>query len=99
MQLNLYALRLHQTAQQVNQQGAGMQNGQPAQQRLIGVSGIIPVHLENRLHNLAASNRRDFDLDYSDTFAQVIALGVDALQSRRSSAYVRSTEIMKKVCG
>lgn len=76
-----------------------MINGQNLQQRMIGVSGLIPVRLENRLHVLAASNRHDFDLSYSDTFAQVIALGVDALQVRRSAAFVRSSELMNKVQG
>lgn len=74
-----------------------MQNGQQTQQRLIGVSAMIPARLENRLHLLAASNLHDFDLNYADTFAQVVALGIDALQSRRSAAYVRSAEIMQKV--
>jgi hypothetical protein len=69
------------------------------QQRLIGVSALIPAHLENRLHTLAALNRHDFNLEYAETFAQVIALGVDALQVRRSAAYVRSSEIMQKVRG
>lgn len=76
-----------------------MANGQQNNQRFIGVSALIPVHLENRLRTLAALNRHDFDLDYAETFAQVLALGIDALNSRRSVAYVRSSEIMQKVCG
>lgn len=76
-----------------------MANGQQNNQRVIGVSALIPVHLENRLRTLAALNRRDFNLDYAETFAQVLALGIDALNSRRSAAYVRSSEIMQKVCG
>lgn len=76
-----------------------MQNGQSQQQRKMGVSAMIPAYLENRLHNLAAMNRHDFGLDYSETFAQVVALGIDALQSRRSAAYVRSSEILRKVNG
>lgn len=76
-----------------------MQNGQNQQQRKIGVSGFIPVPLENRLRALAASNHHDYNLDYADTFSQVIALGIDALNSRRSAAYVHSAELLKRVHG
>jgi hypothetical protein len=76
-----------------------MQNDQNQQSRLKSVSAMIPVNLESRLHNLAAQNRHDYDIDYAQTFAQVVALGVDALQVRRSAAYVHSAELLKRVQG
>jgi hypothetical protein len=76
-----------------------MQNNQNHQVREISVSAMISASLESRLHSLAALNHKEFGLDYADTFAQVIALGIDSLQVRRSAAFVRSADMMKRVRG
>lgn len=74
-----------------------MTSSHSASQRLTGVSSMIPVALEHELHLTAATMRRNFGFAYSDTFCEVVTLGLQAIQAKGFAANRQSDDLIRKV--
>jgi hypothetical protein len=64
--------------------------------RLVGVSSTIPAPLEAELRSFCATLHHDFGAEYADTFTEVIRLGLQSLQAKRSAALMTGVEVIRK---
>ncbi|NOT98676.1 MAG: hypothetical protein HOO97_06235 [Sideroxydans sp.] len=64
--------------------------------RLVGVSSTIPVMLEAELRSFCALRHHDIGAEYADTFTEVIRLGLQSLQAKRSAALMSGVEVIRK---
>jgi hypothetical protein len=64
--------------------------------RTVCVSSIIPAQLENELRNTCAIMRHDAGLDYGETFAEALRLGLHTLQAKRSAARAEGVEVLRR---
>lgn len=73
-----------------------MSNTQFTRVRLIGVTSMIPVSLESELRSFCALRHHDIGIDYAHTFTEVIRLGLQSLQAKRSAALMSGVEVIRK---
>lgn len=64
--------------------------------KLIGVSALVPVATEQRLHMTCARMRNEFGQDYAETFAEILEIGIKVLQARRVAVVRERIEVMLK---
>lgn len=60
------------------------------------VSSIIPSQLDSDLRNTCAIMRHDAGLDYSETFAEALRLGLHILNAKRSAIRAEGFEVLRK---
>jgi hypothetical protein len=56
---------------------------------------MIPVSLESELRSVCARQHHDIGSDYAETFSQVLRLGLDSIQAKRSSALMSGVEVIR----
>lgn len=60
------------------------------------VSAHIPAHLESQLRFTCMRARSELGLDYGETFATVLTLGLESLQHSRQDAMEHGLELIRK---
>jgi hypothetical protein len=73
-----------------------MNTAQFTRTRLVGVSSTIPAMLEAELRSFCAQRHHDIGAEYADTFTEVIRLGLQSLQAKRSAALMSGVEVVRK---
>lgn len=64
--------------------------------KFISVTALVPVATEQRLHLVCMRMRNEFGQDYAETFAEILELGIQVLQTRRAAVVRASVEAMEK---
>ncbi|MEQ1525702.1 MAG: hypothetical protein ABL911_03020 [Gallionella sp.] len=73
-----------------------MSNPQFSRTRLIGVTSMIPASLESELRAVCARQHHDIGVDYAETFSEVVRLGLQSIQAKRSAALMSGVEVIRR---
>jgi hypothetical protein len=65
--------------------------------RHIFIQGPVSFHTNIALLNLCKQSRNQFGLDYGDTFAEVVRLGIEAYEAKQTAVLHHTSHTFQRV--